>query len=64
MKLVCYGIVMMFPLFPLPSQRLLLTTCLDFLNNEYKLRCLDSDDDISYIYDAVKRSGFCAADKA
>ena len=30
MKLVCYGIVMMFPLFPLPSQRLLLTTCLDF----------------------------------
>lgn len=44
------------PVIPIALPEITSNNMFGFLNNEYKLRCLDSDDDISYIYDAVSEA--------
>ena len=44
------------PVIPIALPEIDLTNMYGFLNSEYKLRRLDSDTDISYIYDAVSEA--------
>ena len=56
MKLVCLWYRDDVPVIPIALPEITSNNMFGFLNNEYKLRCLDSDDDISYIYDAVSEA--------
>ena len=52
------------PVIPIALPEINSSNMYGFLSNEYKLRRLDSDTDIPYIYDVVSEAVFCATYKS